>query len=82
MLYLDDVFRFLGYYNSLVNYMLNSYVLLDDLVELLVYVTCLSLYGSVFNHIVYLRICSFLRGDSAEIFARPKLVISSLNYFW
>ena len=74
MLYLDDVFE-------LVNYMLDSYVLLDDLVELLICYTYLSLYGSVFNHIVYLRICSFLREDSAEIFARTQLVISSLNHF-
>ena len=55
--------------------------LLDELMELLVCYNCLSLYGSVFNHVVYLRMCSFLRGDSTEIFARTKWVISSSNYF-
>ena len=55
--------------------------LLDELKELLVGYYCLSLYGSVFNHVVYLRICSFLRGDFTEIFTRTKWVISSSNYF-
>ena len=34
-----------------------------------------------FNHVMYLRICSFLSWESAEMFVRTKLVISSLNYF-
>ena len=56
--------------------------LLDELKELLVCYNCLSLYGSIFKHVMYWRICSFLRGDFVEIFARTKWVISSSNYFW
>ena len=51
-------------------------VLLDELMELLICYNCLNLYGSVFNHIMYLRICSFLREDSTEIFVRTKWVKS------
>ena len=57
-------------------------MLIIGLMKLLVCYICLGLYGSVLTIFLYLRICSFLRGDSAEIFARTKWVISSSIIFY